>query len=97
MQEMQETLHLQGREDPLEEERATTPVFLRRESSGQKSLAGYSPWGSKESGMTDRLSSVRSFAQRALSPPPESSFPRVNSDDHFLQEAFLPHPALRLG
>ena len=29
-----------------------TPVFLPGESHGQKSLAGYSPWGHKESDMT---------------------------------------------
>ena len=39
-----------GREDPLEKEMATTPVFLPRESHGQKSLAGYSPWGGKRVG-----------------------------------------------
>ena len=32
-------------EDPLEEEWQPTPVFLPGESQGQKSLAGYSPWG----------------------------------------------------
>ena len=36
-------------EDPLEEGMAKTPVFLPRESHGQRSLAGYSPWGRKES------------------------------------------------
>ena len=30
-----------------------TPVFLAGESHGQRSLAGYSPWGHKESDMTD--------------------------------------------
>ena len=30
-----------------------TPVFLSRESHGQKSLAGYSPWGHKESDTTE--------------------------------------------
>ena len=29
-----------------------TPVFLPGESHGQRSLAGYSPWGQKESNMT---------------------------------------------
>ena len=29
------------------------PVFLSRESHGQRSLAGYSPWGRKESNMTE--------------------------------------------
>ena len=33
------------------------PVFLTRESRGQQSLAGYSPWGHKESDMTEWLSS----------------------------------------
>ena len=30
----------------------TSPLFLPGESHGQKSLAGYSPWGLKESDMT---------------------------------------------
>ena len=30
-----------------------SPVFLPRESHGQRSLAGYSPWGRKELGMTE--------------------------------------------
>ena len=32
-----------------------TPIFLLGKSQGQRSLAGYSPWGSKESDMTKRL------------------------------------------
>ena len=39
--------HQLVREDPLEE-MANTPVFLPGESRGQRSLAGYSPWGCKE-------------------------------------------------
>jgi len=31
----------------------STPVFLPGESHGQRSLAGYSPWGHKESDMTE--------------------------------------------
>ena len=31
----------------------STPVFLPEESHGQKSLAGYSPWGRKESDMAE--------------------------------------------
>ena len=42
--------------DPLEKERATTPIFLPGESQGQRSLVGYSPWGHKESDMTKWLS-----------------------------------------
>ena len=30
-----------------------TPIFLPGESHGQRSLAGYSPWGHKESDMTE--------------------------------------------
>ena len=30
-----------------------TPVFLPGQSHGQRSLVGYSPWGHKESDMTE--------------------------------------------
>ena len=33
----------------------STPVFLHGKSYGQRTLAGYSPWGHKESKMTERL------------------------------------------
>ena len=33
----------------------STPVLLPGESHGQRSLAGYSPWGRRESDMTERL------------------------------------------
>ena len=36
-----------GQEDPLEKEWQPTPVFLRGQSHGQRSLAGCSPWGHK--------------------------------------------------
>ena len=43
---MQETrVHFLGWEDPLKRKRESTPVFLPGESHGQRSLAGYSPWG----------------------------------------------------
>ena len=42
-----------GQEDPLEEGWLPTPVFLPGESHGQRSLVGYSPWGHKESDMTE--------------------------------------------
>ena len=46
-----------GREDPLEEEiRQPIPVFLPGKFHEQKSLAGHSSWGRKESDMTERLS-----------------------------------------
>ena len=45
---MQETwVQSLGRKDLLEEEMATTPVFLPEKSHGQRSLAGYSLWGHK--------------------------------------------------
>ena len=34
-----------GQEDHLEEAWQPTPVFLPGKSDGQRSLAGYSPWG----------------------------------------------------
>ena len=42
-----------GREDPLEEEMATHSSILLGESHGQRILAGYSPWGHKESDTTE--------------------------------------------
>ena len=44
-----------GQEDPLEKEMATTPVLLPGKSQGQRNLVGYSPWGQKELGTTERL------------------------------------------
>ena len=38
---------------PLEEGMEPTPVFLPGESHGQRSLAGYSPWGCEESERTE--------------------------------------------
>ena len=45
-----------SQEAPLEEEMAThssTPVSLPGESYGQRSLAGYGPWGHKELDSTE--------------------------------------------
>ena len=41
-----------GPEDPLRREWLPTLVFLPGESHGQRSLAGYSPWGCRELDMT---------------------------------------------
>ena len=38
---------------PWERKWQPTPVFLPGESRGQRSLAGYSPWGRKESETTE--------------------------------------------
>ena len=43
-----------GQEDPLEEQIATHSSILdSKESHGQRSLVGYSPWDCKEFDMTD--------------------------------------------
>ena len=44
-----------GREDPLEKAVATHSVFLPGKSHRGRSLAGYSPWGHKESDTTERI------------------------------------------
>ena len=55
MQEMLETqVWSLSKEDPLRRKWQPTPVFLPGESYGQRSLVGYSPWGPKESSMTER-------------------------------------------
>ena len=53
MQETQEMLvRSLSQQDPLEEGKPT-PVFLPGESLGQRTLAGYSPWGCKDSDTTE--------------------------------------------
>ena len=42
-----------GQEDPLEQERATHSIILAWKVHGQRSLAGYSPWGCKDSDSTE--------------------------------------------
>ena len=42
-----------GWEDPWGREWQPTPVFLPGEFHGQRSLAGYSPWGRKELNITE--------------------------------------------
>ena len=41
---------------PWRREQLPTPVFWPGEFQGQRSLAGYSPWGCKQSDTTERLS-----------------------------------------
>ena len=56
---MQETrVWFLGRKIPWRKAWQPTPVFLPGESPWQRSLVGYSPWGSKESDMTEWLSRV---------------------------------------
>ena len=51
MQEMQ--VQPLGREDPLEKDMTTHSSILPGKSHGQRSLLGQSPWGCKESDMTE--------------------------------------------
>ena len=44
-----------GGEEPMEKGMATHSSMLAGEVHGQRSLAGYSPWGRKESDMTEQL------------------------------------------
>ena len=53
MQETQETQYKSlDQEDPLKGKWLPTPVFLPGKFHKQRSLAGYSPWGHKESDAT---------------------------------------------
>ena len=47
-----------AQEDPLEKEMANNSSILPGKSHGQRSLAGYSPWGRKESDTTQQLHSL---------------------------------------
>ena len=51
-----------GQEDPLEKGMATHSSILAGEFHWQRSLAGYSPWGCKESDMTKRLTHTHTVA-----------------------------------
>ena len=45
---------ISSQKDPLEKKMATF-LFLLEKSHGQRSLAGYSTWGSRESDMTEPI------------------------------------------
>ena len=53
-----------GQEDPLEEEMATTLVFLPGKCHGQRSLAGYGPCSHKESDTTINIKSYQMFPEK---------------------------------
>jgi len=54
MQEMQDMwVRTLGQEDPLEQEMASSSSIFAWKILGQRSLAGYSLWGHRESDMTD--------------------------------------------
>ena len=62
-----------------------TPVFLPGEFHGQRSLKGYSPWGDKESNMTEWLT----FIQRARVPYKKCS---INGSYHLLGRFYIGLP-----
>ena len=45
------------------------PVFLPGESHGQKSLESYSPWGRKESDMTEQLKKKPNSTKKKYTSP----------------------------
>ena len=53
-----------GQEDPLEKEMAIRSSTIAWKIHGQRSLVGYSPWGRKESDMTERLHFTSSLLHR---------------------------------
>ena len=59
---MQETqVRSLGQNNPLEEDMASHSSILAGKLHGQRILAGYSPWGHKESDTTERLTFSLSF------------------------------------
>jgi len=59
-----------GRKDPLRRVWQITPVFLPRESHGQRSLVGYKPWGRKELDMTEQLTHTHTHTHTHTLKPP---------------------------
>ena len=62
MQEIQ--VQFLGREDPLKKRMETHSIFLPGEFHGQRTLAGYSPWGCNESDVTEQLTLAGHFLLR---------------------------------
>ena len=64
IQETQETwVQSLGWEDPLEEGMTIHSSILSGESHGQRSLAGYSPWGHKKLDITECQTHVHVFSR----------------------------------
>ena len=62
-----------GWEDLLEKEMATHSSILAGKSHGQRSLAGYSPWGHRESNTTECLSNNWAVLGIILTPGKDTS------------------------
>ena len=81
---MQETwVQSLGREDPWRRRWQSTPVFLPGKAHGWRSLAGYSPWGHKESDMTERLTHTHDVSEFSPSLAPDS-FGCMSSSNYLL-------------
>ena len=87
-----------GQEDPLEDMQSSL-VFLPGEFHGQRSLAGYRPWGHKELDMTEWLTLSHLLSSGTLShlpqqinmhPSPPTRAPR----SHLQVRFYLPYPVL---
>ena len=66
---MQETwVRSLGQKDPLEKGLATYSSVLAWRIHGQRSLVGYSPWGHKESDMTEQLTQTARIKVNIFSP-----------------------------
>ena len=63
--------------NPWKRERQPTPVFLPGEFHGQRSLAGYSPWGCKELDMTKQLTHTHTLRQGSQQRPSITDFTRT--------------------
>ena len=83
-------VHSLGREDSWRREWNSTPAFLPEESHGQRSLAGYSPQGHKESDTTEATQYAKGFEE--IKRYPIFWFGRIN----FVKMAILPKYSIKI-
>ena len=67
--------------DGLQRNWKLNPVFLPGESHGQRSLAGYSPWGQKVLDITERLVHIHINTQRGFPAGAMVKNPPANAGD----------------
>ena len=68
---MQETqVQFLGQEDPWSKKQQPAPIFSCEKFHGQRSLAGYSPWGRKEPDKTEQLTTHTNIHTHTLSVSP---------------------------